>query len=102
MKPYPHGMPGFKTSGPSQEAAEKMNGRALTLRDRVLDLLSQGYALTADEIAQVLGVGILSIRPRVSELHKQNLIRRSSERRKNASGLNATVWLAVQVNRRAS
>jgi hypothetical protein len=52
--------PGFKTDGTSREAADKMRRPALTLRDRVLDLLSQGYRLTADEIADVLGMRAFS------------------------------------------
>lgn len=90
---YPE-IPGWKADGTSREAAAAMRRPALTLRDRVLDVLSQGYALTADEIASVLGESILSIRPRVSELHRQGLIQRSSERRKNASGMQAIVWTA--------
>jgi predicted ArsR family transcriptional regulator len=91
---YPNS-PGFKTDGTSREAAGKMRRPALTLRDRVLDLLSQGYRLTADEIADVLHESILSIRPRVSELHRKGLIQRSSVRRTNASGMQAHVWAAA-------
>jgi predicted ArsR family transcriptional regulator len=91
---YPNS-PGFKTDGTSREAADKMRRPALTLRDRVLDLLSQGYRLTADEIADVLGESILSIRPACSELHRQGLVQRSSVRRKNASGMQAHVWAAA-------
>jgi predicted ArsR family transcriptional regulator len=91
---YPNS-PGFKTDGTSREAADKMRRPALTLRDRVLDLLSQGYRLTADEIADVLHESILSIRPRVSELHRRGLVQRSSVRRKNPSGMQAHVWVAA-------
>src|SRR4051812_36937435 len=93
--------PGFKTDGTSREAAGKMRRPALTLRDRVLDLLSQGYRLTADEIADVLHESILSIRPRVSELHRKGLIQRSSDRRKNPSGMSANVWVATAAGRSA-
>jgi len=49
---------------------------------------------TADEIAIKLGKSVLSIRPRVSELARDGLIRKTGERRANASGIRAIVWTA--------
>jgi hypothetical protein len=47
---------------------------------------------TADEIAQALSASVLSIRPRVSELNRSGEIVQTGARRKNESGLSATVW----------
>lgn len=95
--PYqPHG-PGFKErGGTSEQAAKKMVGAACVLRNVVLYQirLSAGRGLTADEIAGNINVSILSVRPRVSELHKLGEIKKSGERRRNESGLNAAVWVA--------
>lgn len=87
---YP-GSPGFKTSGPSQEAAEAMKPTAATLRAHALAVLERGPK-TADEVADAMRESILSVRPRLSELRATGAIVDSGLRRLNASGKNATVW----------
>jgi len=47
---------------------------------------------TADEIAQRLGISILTARPRVAELVKRGYLQDSGQRRQNASGRTAAVW----------
>ena len=87
--------PGAKTSGPSQEAANAVKPRALDIRLRVLqELRGWPNGLTADECAANLGLSVLSVRPRFSELSKQGLIFKTYGRRTNASGMSATVWRA--------
>ena len=90
---YPDG-PGFKSAGPSQEAAERVASKAKVLRDQVLqtyrDRAPAGF--TADEIARDLNVSILSVRPRVSELHRNGYLKGTGQRRRNESGMSATVW----------
>jgi hypothetical protein len=48
--------------------------------------------MTADEAASALDLPILSVRPRVAELHRLGELRATDERRRNASGISATVW----------
>jgi hypothetical protein len=48
--------------------------------------------MTADQAAAVLDLPILSVRPRVAELHRLGELRRTEERRKNTTGMTATVW----------
>lgn len=91
---YPQ-FPGAKRGGTSREAAEHANLNAPTLRAAVLKLL-RNEPLTADECAAHLNEGVLSIRPRLSELVRMDLIEDSGLTRLNASGRNATVWLAVK------
>lgn len=86
--------PGFKASGASQAAAEAIAKRAPTLRDQVLRLM-QGASLTADECAMHLNKSVLSVRPRLSELLATGKIYDTGLTRKNASGVQATVWRAV-------
>jgi DNA-binding transcriptional ArsR family regulator len=85
--------PGFKVSGPSEQAAEAMGSTANKMRAAVLAQLAQypGGA-TADEIAKDLNLSILSVRPRVSELNRAGAIEQTGARRKNESGMTATVW----------
>lgn len=85
-------MPGFKVSGPSQDAAANIAEHAQTLRDRVDALFDGGQERTADECAERLGQDILSVRPRLSELKRLGRIAETDERRQNKSGMTATVW----------
>lgn len=90
---YPQ-TPGFKASGPSEQAAERVSGVAAAMRARVLQVFKNHYpqGLTADEVAGHLHLSVLSIRPRVSELRALGNIADSQARRKNESGSPATVW----------
>jgi hypothetical protein len=89
---YPD-QPGFRVSGPSEQAATAIASTAKTLRDQVRNTISAApRGLTADEVAARLNKSILSVRPRVSELHRQGEIRQTGTRGKNASGMTASVW----------
>jgi len=89
--------PGFKTSGPSSDAAQAIAPVVPRLRDRVLSAITAAGAagLSADEAAAAIGASVLSVRPRVAELHRTGLIRATGARRRNASGLTATAWRTV-------
>ncbi len=50
--------------------------------------------LTADELAARLDMDRWSIQPRTSELRRKGLIRDSGQRRQNATGKAAIVWVA--------
>lgn len=94
---YPNA-PGFKeVGGTSEKAAKIMEPYAKTLAARAWRLLLK-QKLTADEVAKALGVSILSIRPRISELHALGLARKTKERRLNDSGLEAWVWEGINPN----
>ena len=85
---------GSKTGGTSAEAAKMIH--AARLRNKALRVLQTNPGgLTADEIAAELGESILSIRPRVSELRRLGEVEKTSERRRNESGMSASVWRAV-------
>ncbi len=85
--------PGFKTQGPSQQAAKAISSTAATLRAQVLNEFKQHQAgRTADEIATSLNLSVLSVRPRVSELRRLGKIEQTGSRRTNESGMTATVW----------
>jgi hypothetical protein len=48
---------------------------------------------TADEIAFAIGRGILTVRPRVSELARAGILTDSGARRPNSTGRRAIVWV---------
>ena len=85
--------PGFKVPGPSEQAAKSVAGSANKMRAVVLAEMAQypGGAM-ADEIAKDLNLSVLSVRPRVSELNRTGEIQQTGARRKNESGMTATVW----------
>jgi hypothetical protein len=85
--------PGSKTSGASEDAANKIADTARLLRGKALSVL-MSRPCTADEVAAELGVSVLSCRPRISELLKQGKIEDTGIRRRNESGQTATVWRA--------
>ena len=85
--------PGDKVSGPSQLAAQTVATTAKRLHAAVLEKFKRNPAgLTADEIATSLNCSVLSVRPRVSELNRLGMIEQTGSRRKNESGMTATVW----------
>lgn len=81
---------GFKAHGTSEQAASSVDAK--TLQKLVIGALAQYGPMTSDEAAGKLGLNILSIRPRLSELRAQNRIVDTGERRKNASGRRAAVF----------
>jgi hypothetical protein len=86
--------PGFKAPGPSEDAANAIAPIAGTLRDQVREVIaSSPSGITADNIARKLNRSILSIRPRVAELHRLGEVRQSGARGKNESGMTAALWV---------
>lgn len=86
--------PGWRTSGPSRDAAHAMKGRVKQLRRDVLDLIERAPAgLTAEELTERLKRSRAAIQPRISELKNEGFVMASGERRRNSSGLTASVWV---------
>lgn len=88
-KLYPES-PGFKVGGTSAEAAHAIAPRAGTLQALCLSEITKESG-TPDEIAYRINRSILSVRPRITELIKQGLVRKTEVRRPNASGMMADV-----------
>jgi predicted ArsR family transcriptional regulator len=81
--------PGHRGVDTSVEAAATVD--ANYLRGLVLRCLESHIELSPDECAAALGLSVLSIRPRFTELLKKRLIERTGRRAKNASGKSAHV-----------
>ena len=96
MQPYPQA-PGFTDPGASLAAAKAIGKtRANELSESVYAAIRrEPTGMTADEAATALGLSILTVRPRVTELGAEGRIFKTRQRRQNASGASATVWKAV-------
>jgi hypothetical protein len=91
LAPYPVG-PGFKGVSTSQEAAAIAPVAGSLCADCLTLFKSHPFGLTADEVAGLLGMSVLAIRPRVAELHRDGFIKDAGVRRRNSSGRSAAVW----------
>jgi hypothetical protein len=87
---YPN-QPGFKEQETSRAAAEAIAPRTPRLRAACLRVIARQPA-TPDEVADELGLSILSIRPRFTELARTGRITDTGLRRPNQSGRMAKVW----------
>jgi len=96
-KPTYPSTPGFKKPGTSSAAAKAVGGEKLSARKKAILFAFQQAGengMTADEAATATGQNLLYVRPRVTELGVAKLLIDTGRTRKNASGLNATVWRA--------
>jgi hypothetical protein len=87
--------PGYKEKGGTSEAAaDQIASRAHTLRGKALQIFRELYpdGSTADGIALRVGVTVLAMRPRITELYKFGLIEKTDFCRLNKSGVRARVW----------
>lgn len=99
---YPN-QAGFKAEGTSRDAADSVDAGTLaadsvdagTLRLAVLVVLQSHGPMTPDECAEKLGLSVLSVRPRFTELKAAGRIIYAGDRRKNRSGRYAEVCSAI-------
>lgn len=89
--PY-HETIGYQRTETSFNAAVRVAVNARNVRDRVAAVLAERGPMTADEIAAVLGLSILTVRPRVTDLNKAGRIEDTGARRQTGSGNAAIVW----------
>jgi hypothetical protein len=87
---------GWKEPTTSREAAAATD--ASTLRRAVRQCLAVSGAMTADECAGRLGLSILAIRPRFSELRALGELTDTGQRHLNNSGKRAIVWTLITDN----
>lgn len=88
--------PGCRRTDTSRRAADEIAPAAGTIRAKVLATVRDAgpAGLTPDECAARLGLSILTVRPRFSELKLVGLVRDGGARRRNAGGRSAIVWIA--------
>jgi predicted ArsR family transcriptional regulator len=84
---------GFKAAGTSAEAARHARISAKVVRARVVAHMARSNApVSADETAEAIGMSILTVRPRFSEMHKDGTIYDTGERGINTSGRSCSMW----------
>lgn len=88
---YPTG-PGYKDRDTSRDAARAIAPDASRIRKMCLMALAREVEATADEVAAVLNLSVLTVRPRFTELSKSGAIVDTGLRSKNESGRSAKVW----------
>lgn len=96
MSTYPDtpGHRGVETSIAAANALAPKLGRLQRMAEATIRNAGT-HGLTADELAARLEMDRWSIQPRTSELRRKGLIRDSRQRRPNATGKAAIVWVAV-------
>jgi hypothetical protein len=89
--------PGNRNVETSIAAANALARKLGRLQLMALDAIREAGWLghTADELAERLGMDRWSIQPRTSELKRKGLVRDSGQRRPNATGKLAIVWIAA-------
>ena len=94
---YPNNV-GYKKRRTSKQAALDISKRAPTIRQQCLHIVKnkKTYGATPDEVADLLNLSILSVRPRFSELVLKGCIKDTKSTRKNQSGKQAIVWRYVK------
>ncbi len=95
MSSYPDA-PGHRLVDTSMAAADALAPKLGRLQRMTEAAIREAgwIGLTADELAATLGMDRWSIQPRTSELRRKGLIRDSGQRRPNATGKMAIVWVA--------
>lgn len=82
---------GYKARDTSKAAAVGIEAGAKSLRARVYDAIKE-RPRTPEEIAERLGVPVMNVRPRCSELSERSLIVDSGQRGAATGGRQAIVW----------
>jgi hypothetical protein len=94
---YPSG-PGFKVGGGTSEAAAQ---RIVPLAGRLIKPILQEFVaassvgMTPDQCAARIGVSVLSMRPRISELKRLGYLVYTGARAPNTSGMTAALLRAT-------
>ena len=96
MSTYPNA-PGHRNVDTSIAAANALAPKLGRLQRMALQAIRDAgwLGLTADELAARMDMDRWSIQPRTSELKRKGLIRDSGQRRPNATGKMAIVWIAA-------
>jgi predicted HTH transcriptional regulator len=94
--PYTQDGIGYQKTDTSRAAARSNYPGKLTARDRVLQLLQKvPLSMSSHEIADVLRIPEVTVRPRLSELKNDNKIVDSGERGETPWGKKCIKWRSV-------
>lgn len=94
--PYTDNGTGYQNTDTSRSAAVSGEGRKLTLRDQVHDVLRRSIVpLTTQDIAEILHRPYASVQPRLSELQDEGHVEDSGERGLTEYGRPCIKWRAT-------
>lgn len=98
---YPNA-PGHKVDGASELAAHQISEKAGTVRDRMLRAFENAPGgMTPDTACDLLGVSVLTGRPRVTELHKSGqLIKTNAMQQSRTTGMSQHIYLHRRFTRK--
>lgn len=65
----------------------------ISISDRCLETLRHEQ-LTADEVAEKIGESVLAVRPSICILYKEGYVIKTGDKKANASGKPANIWVA--------
>ena len=87
------GEAGYKQRDTSESAAKAIEPKAGTIKHKVLQVYhGHPFPLTADEVAEMLRMDFISVRPRVTELVNDNRLMDSGVRRVGRFGKTQIAW----------
>jgi predicted ArsR family transcriptional regulator len=90
--PYTKDGHGYRRTDTSYDAALSIGPAADNYESKCLATMKTHGALTPDEVASILKVSVLTVRPRFTALHQAGHIVDSGLRRPNANGRKTIVW----------
>lgn len=95
MQTYPE-TAGFKEKGgTSEQSAAEINRSAETIRNEIAKLFDKSNYLTPEGAASLLGLSILSVRPRFTELKLAGVIQKTNKTIRNSNNKSIRVWEKV-------
>lgn len=95
--PYTKDGTGWQSTDTSRAAAAGVTPKAPRLRDLVLQAMKAASGPVSTEwIASRVGHGYASVQPRISELHRDGLVRDSGARGKTSAGRTCVLWEIVK------
>ena len=83
--------PGFKRAGTSEDSADGIAGKAMSLRARCYELI-KAQPMSPEHAAEILHEPVHNLRPRFSELAQRNLIEDSGARDTAMGGRQCIIW----------
>ena len=84
---------GYHNTDTSYDAALEIEPEAATIRKRIIEHMQTINApISPDDTADALGLSVLAVRPRFSELRESGRILDSNQRGTNRSGRSCILW----------
>jgi predicted ArsR family transcriptional regulator len=90
--PYTKDGHGYHNTDTSYDAALSISPSAASYEAKCLEAMKAHGDLTPDEAAVILGVSVLTVRPRFTALRQAGRIADSGQRRPNANNRKTIVW----------